>query len=489
MARLIDTTLRDGVQCLWSSRLEARHIVPIARSIDLAGYQAVDFMALVQFEVSVKHLKENPWERLRAVKALMKRTPLIAHVRSRSLTSFDLVAEEVIRLWIERLAAHGLKHLMILDALHDLDNIRFSLKIAKEHGFQVTPIIFYTISPIHTDGYYAALAERMARIGADAVCIRDPSGLLTPQRTRELVALVRSKLHGIPLQLKSHCTTGLAEDCYMEALRAGVDAVFTATTPLANGASVPAAEAIAARCAAEGIDVGTHAARLADIADYFIEVAAEQHKPLGKKVAETNPSQYEHQVPGGMISFLRDQLRAMDKEALLPQVLEEIPRVRADFGYPVVVTPLSQLIGAQAMLNVVQGERYRTIPVEVQKYVLGHYGKPEGPLDGGLVDRVHATRGPGAGSRPEDGVIARIRRQFGPFGSDDDLLLHLLFRPEHLAGIVGAPAAAQKPSPVVERVRELLKSASDLADISVDTPEFRFSARRLAKKRASLTGR
>ena len=487
MPRLIDTTLRDGVQCLWSSRLEGRHIVPIARSIDLAGYQAVDFMALVQFEVSVKHLKENPWERLRAIKALIKRTPLIAHVRSRSLTSFDLVAEDVIRLWIERLAAHGLKHLMILDALHDLDNVKFSLRIAKEYGFHVTPIIFYTISPIHTDEYYADLAQRMARIGADSVCIRDPSGLLTPQRTRELVSLVRGKLQGIPLQLKSHCTTGLAEDCYMEALRAGVDAVFTATTPLANGASVPAAEAIAARCAAAGIDVGVSASRLEDVAGYFVELAAEQHRPVGKKVLEINAAQYEHQVPGGMISFLRDQLRGMGKEALLAQVLEEIPRVRADFGYPVVVTPVSQLIGAQAMLNAVQGERYRTIPVEVQKYVLGHYGKPEGPLDPGLVDRVNATRGPGADSQPDDGVIERTRKQYGPFRSDDDLLLHLLFRPEHLAGVLG-PAASNAEDVLVTRVRELLKSGRELTDISVDTPGFRFSARKYTKKRSSLIG-
>lgn len=473
MPRLIDTTLRDGVQCLWSSRLEAGRILPIARSIDLAGYAAVDFMALVQFEVCVKHLKENPWERLRAVKAVIKRTPLIAHVRSRSLTSFDIVAEEVIRLWIARLAAHGLRDLMILDALHDLDNVTFSLKIAKEYGFRVTPIIFYTISPIHTMQYYAELAGRMAGIGADSVCIRDPSGLLTPPRTRELVTLVKQKLGGIPLQLKSHCTTGLAEDCYVEALRAGVDAVFTATTPLANGPSVPAAEAIATRCAGHRIDLGVDLARLQDVADYFREVAAEDGKPVGTTTQGENQSQYEHQVPGGMISFLRDQLRAMGHESRLPEVLEEIPRVRADFGYPVVVTPISQLIGAQAMLNVVQGERYRTMPVEVRKYVLGHYGKPEGPLDAGLAERVRSAPGPVGDPIPDDGIIARVRAQFGPFRSDDELLLHVLFRPEQLQGVIDPRA-----TPFVEQVRELLASSRRFAQVSIEAPDFRFRTRR-----------
>lgn len=481
MPSLIDTTLRDGLQCLWSSRLEGHRILPIARSIDLAGYEAVDFMALVQFEVSVKHLKENPWTRAQSIMRVMKRTPLIAHVRSRSLTTFDIVADDVIRLWIERLAASGFRRLMILDALHDESNIAFSLKLAKEYGFHVTTIIFYTISPVHTDLYYSELAHRMARLGADAVCIRDPSGLLTPERTQQLVSILKRNLSGIPLQLKSHCTTGLAEDCYIEALRAGVDSVFTATTPLANGPSVPAAEAVMKRAKAVGASVKVDTRRLKDVADYFREVAEEDGKPLGCKVSGESASQYQHQVPGGMISFLKDQLRSLGLEGRLPAVLEEIPRVRADFGYPVVVTPISQFIGAQAMLNVVQGERYRTIPVEVQKYIRGYFGKPEAPLLGALVDRVRSFPDPMKNSPNDEGVIERAKKKFGPFASDDELLLYLLFRPEKLDGVIERRKVPNSPigqDSIMPTLRSLLSLGEQFTTVSVKTQRFSFSASR-----------
>lgn len=481
MVALVDTTLRDGVQSLWSSRISADQIIPIARAMDRAGYEAIDFMASVQFEVSVKHLKENPWERVRAIRNVIRNTPLIAHVRSRSMTSFDLVADEVIELMIQRLAANGFRRIMILDALHDVDNLKLSIDASKKYGLHVSVILFYTISPIHTDEYYANKASELARLGADSICIRDPSGLLTPDRVRQLIPIIRKAVGGLHLQLKSHCTTGLAEACYIEAIRHGVNSLFTASTPLAYGPSVPSVESIRSRAREEGIDIPMDGARLQDIDEYFTEFAKDHGRPLGTPVEVIDQSQYEHQVPGGMISFLKDQLRNMHIEHRLPEVLKEFPRVRADFGYPVVVTPISQLIGVQAVLNVVGGERYKSIPVEVRKYVLGYYGKPEAPINPELLDRVSALTADSPPPATPDNALQRIRDAFGPFESDDDLLLHVLFRPEQLKDILRVRVNRSSPDlsiagrTLVNVVKEALQ-LKRLTFVNIRTDSYSFCA-------------
>lgn len=482
---LVDTTLRDGVQALWSSRLAVADIVPIARALDKAGFDAIDLMGNVQFEVAVKHLRENPWERTRIIRNVVRETPLITHLRSRSITSFDVMPDDVIRLMIERLAANGFRRVMIFDALHDLDNLRFSLEVCRQYGFHVSLVVFYTISPIHTEDYYRRKVEDLVRLGPDSICVRDASGLLTPERVGKLFPIIRQAMGSVPLEFKSHCTTGLATECYVEAIKHGVDAVYTASTPLAHGPSVPPAEAMLALLGQLGVRTRIDPVRLADVAEYFTDFAQRNGKPIGKPVGNIDADQYEHQVPGGMISFLKDQLAAMRLEHKLPEVLEEFPKVRADMGYPTVVTPVSQLIGVQAVLNVVGGGRYKNVPVEVQKYVKGYYGQPEAPLAAELCERV-AVLHPQALSSPPNDVIANTRRKFGPFESDDDLLLHVLFRPEQLQGLVLRKAAASQAAGLSAAGRTLVEILQEvsrrngLSQLEIRTKTYSLSARRRA---------
>ena len=478
---IINSSLRDGVQALWSSRVLPEELLPIARTIDLAGYHSVDFMAAVQFEVSVRYLKEDPWERVRRIRRVIQRTPMICHLRSRCLTSFDLVPDAVFNLMVERLAANGLRRAMVFDPLHDLTNMRFATESAHAHGMDVSAVIFFTLSPFHTDEYYARKAAEIAAMGPESVCIRDPSGLLTPDRIRTLIPLVRKNIGDIPFELKSHCSTGLAEDCYIEAASLGVDRVFAATEPLANGPSVPSIAALLPRLRAAGLGVELDESRVHDEAEFFRELAEATGRPTGRRVEAKDAAQYAHQMPGNMLQFTRDQLASMKLEHKLPEVLEEFPRVREDMGFPVMVTPVSQLVCVQAVLNVVSGERYKNIPVEVRNYVRGHYGKPEAPLAPELLERV----GPGPGPRFDRGeeVLDRVRRELGPFESDDDLILNVLFRPDQLASVVrsGGPRDAPRTRGIADELIRLVRHASSLAsrDIDIRTGSLSFRARKM----------
>ncbi len=480
--KLINSTLRDGLQALWSGRLGEKEILPIVRSIDQAGYEAVDFMAPVQFEICVKYLKENPWHRAHSARAAAQRTPLFTHLRSRSLTSFDLVHDSVFNLWVERIRAAGFKRVMVFDALHDIGNLRFSMQRAKAAGLEVCLVIFYTVSPFHTDDFYARKARELAGLGADSICLRDPSGLLTPERVSELVPIIRSAIGDTPLYLKSHCTTGQAEDCYLVAARHGVDALFVASEPLAHGASVPAIKRVYERLANEGLAAPLDIGRIQDEEDYFFDLARRTNRPTGTPVGELDRLQYQHQIPGNMVAFTRDQLAELKMEHLLPKVLDEFVQVRADMGYPVMVTPISQLVCVQAVLNVVQGERYKSIPGEVRKYVLGAYGQPDAPIDSTLRDRVGA---PSSEAEREDPVAA-LRKRLGRNVSDDDLLLRILFRPEQLQGVPmdsspvgGSPDIPTDAASLIAFIKGL--PAAPASRVEVRRGDFSFSARYSAK--------
>ncbi len=480
--KLINSTLRDGSQALWSGRLGEKEILPIVRSIDQAGYEAVDFMAPVQFEVCVKYLKENPWHRVRSARAAVQRTPLFTHLRSRSLTSFDLVHDSVFNLWVERIGAAGFKRVMVFDALHDIGNLKFSTQRAKAAGLEVCLVIFYTVSPFHTDAFYARKARELAELGADSICLRDPSGLLTPERVSELVPIIRSGIGDRPFYLKSHCTTGQAEDCYLVAARHGIDALFVASEPLAHGASVPAIGRVYQRLASERLAAPLDVDRIKDEEDYFFDLARRTGRPIGAPVGELDRAQYEHQIPGNMVAFTRGQLAELKMEHLLPKVLDEFVQVRADMGYPVMVTPISQLVCVQAVLNVVQGERYKSIPGEVRKYVLGAYGQPDAPIDATLRDRVGSSRA----EAEQDDPVAALRKRLGGDISDDDLLLRILFRPEQLQGVPmdsgpvgGAPDVPTDAASLIAFIKEL--PAVPASRVEVRRDGFSFSGKYAAK--------
>jgi oxaloacetate decarboxylase alpha subunit len=479
--KFVDTTLRDGHQSLWATRMSTAHMLPIAPILDDAGFYAVDLMGTVQFDACVRYLRENPWERIRLLREAMPKTPLSGLIRSKSLTSFNLVPDSVIELWIKRCAANGLRRLMIFDALHDWDNLEISVRTAKAEGIEVVVPLVYSLSPVHTDEFYARKTKEMLkRLKPDRVMIKDSIGLLTVDRTRTLVPTVKRLIGKIPFEMHSHCTTGLAPLCCLESVSLGIDTLHTCFSPLANGPSHPSVESMIRNLRRMGYEPGADEKAAEAISSHFLYVAKREEKPIGAPV-EYDIFQYSHQVPGGMISNLRFMLGQRKMEHRLEEVLEEISVIRKEWGYPVMITPFSQLVGTQAVLNVLMGERYKTATDEAIRYVLGHYGKTPAPVDGEVLDKI--TRLPEAKSflkwKQPQPTITELRKGMGrPNLSDDELLLRILFPEEHVeATLAAGPIERDYPSghkPAMALIQELTKR-KDFSSIHVQRKSFALS--------------
>jgi oxaloacetate decarboxylase alpha subunit len=370
---------------------------------------------------------------------------------------------------VRRLAANGIRRITAFDGLHELRNLEPAVRAARAEGLHVVGCLVYALSPVHTDALYAATARGLLDLGVDAVMLKDPGGLLTPERVRTLVPAVRAVLGATPLELHSHCPTGLGPEVYLEALPLGVDIVHTAISPLAHGPSQPPTEYMAKHAPRLGRRTALDPAGLAEMATHFRRVAAQAGKPLGEP-AEYDPFHYQHQVPGGMITNLTAQLAQLRMEHQLDQVLEEIARVRQELGHLIMVTPFSQLVGTQAVLNVLSDERYRLIPNEVVKYAFGHYGQPAAPIDAPVMDRIAGS--PAArhlrDPEPLPPAVPRLRAAFGGSISDDELLLRIMFPAEAVTNMLaagpmprGLPQARQ---PLVDLV-EALAARSDVKSI------------------------
>jgi oxaloacetate decarboxylase alpha subunit len=468
---IVDTTLRDAHQCLWATRMTTAMMLPIASRMDQIGFVAIDLMGAVTFDVCVRYLRENPWERIRLMRQAVERTPLNALVRSRSLVSFDLLADDVIELWVRRLAANGIRRITAFDGLHELDNLKPAIRAARAEGLGVVGCLVYALSPVHTDALYATKARGLLALGVDAVMLKDPGGLLTPDRVRTLIPAVRAVLGSTPLELHSHCPTGLGPEVYLEALPLGVDVVQTAISPLAHGPSQPPTEYIVKHAPRLKRHTTLDAAALVEMAEHFRRVATQAGKPLGQ-LAEYDPFHYEHQIPGGMITNLTAQLAQLGIADRLDEVLQEVARVREELGYLIMVTPFSQLVGTQAVLNILGGERYRVIPDEVVKYAFGHYGQPAAPIEPGVMDRIASSPAAQRLRTPEPlpPAVPRLRSAFGGSISDDELLLRIMFPDEAVAAMLAAgPTRRELPDtrrPLVDLV-EALAARADLRRVDL----------------------
>jgi oxaloacetate decarboxylase alpha subunit len=422
--RLVDVTLRDAHQCLWATRMTTAMMADIAPRLDRAGFEAVDLVGGAVFDVCVRYLREDPWERMRIVSGWMKNTPLIVMTRGQSLFTFEFFPDDIVELTAQRIFANGIRYHTPYDALNDIRNMEVPVRAAKQVGLYTAGGIVYTLSPVHTDDYYARKTRELVKLGIDAVYLKDPSGLLTPERARTLIPVLKAACGALPLHLHSHCLTGLAPHTACLAVELGVDVVHTATSTLANGASHPATESFVQNARRAGFAVPLDLAAIGEVAERLRYIAAREGKPVGH-IAEYDAFHYEHQMPGGMVSNLKSQLAPLGIADRLPDVLEEAARVRRDLGYPIIVSPFAQFVMTQAVLNVLGKERYATVPDEVRKYVLGYYGEIAGPIDPNLYDRITKGAVP-TKARPGDLIepgIPRIRRECGPFASDDDLLL------------------------------------------------------------------
>jgi len=457
---VIDTTLRDAHQCLWATRMTTAQMLPIAGILDEAGFECIELVGGAVFDVCVRFLREDPWERMRIVSRVVTRTPLMGLERGQSVFTFELFPDDVVELTMQRFAANGMKYVTTYDAINDMRNIEVAIRAARGAGLYVLVWLVYSLSPIHTDEYFAEKAREAIRLGGDAIVLKDASGLLTPDRVKTIIPALKVACGPVPVHLVTHCTTGLGPLSVLEAIKAGVDTVHTATSALAHGASEPPTEWTVRHARRLGYDVPVNIDRLPEVAEHFRYVAAREDKPLGE-IAEYDPFYYEHQIPGGMISNMMSQLREVALDHRLEEILEETARVRKELGYLVMVSPFSQYVMTQAVLNVLHAERYRIIPDEIRRYVLGHYGRPAAPIDPLVLDRVAGSDRP-VTVRPGELLapgLPRVRRERGPFDSDDDLLTAVFYNPEHCQKLVDAgPIRTDYPigrTPLVTLVKEL----------------------------------
>ncbi len=428
--RLIDTTLRDGQQCLWATRMSTAMMLPIAQALDGAGFEKVEVFGAVQFDTAVRYLKEDPWERLRLLRARIERTPLQALLRSACVLGFEPQPADLNELWAERLVVNGIRSFVAFDGLHDLDNLKPAIARANSLGVPTTGWLTFSDSPVHTDELYAAKArEFIEDCGAATVMIEDASGVLTPERARTLVPAIKAVIGDRPLGLHSHSLIGLPQRTYLAAAELGVTQLFTCIPPVADGNAPPNVFTTLRNLRASGFDVEVDEAALRPVAGHFEACALRAGMPLGRP-QDFDAASLLHQIPGGVLSNLEAQLRTLGQEERLPEVLEECGRVRAELGWPIQVTPFAQLIGVQATLNVVGGgERYSKVPDEVKKYALGYYGKLLSPVDPDILDRIVANGPRTVSETPpaREPIVPRLRKRY-PKASDDELLLRYVFK-------------------------------------------------------------
>lgn len=458
--KLIDVTLRDAHQCLWATRMTTAMMKETAPLLDRAGFEAIDLVGGAVFDVAVRYLREDPWERMRIVSSWVEKTPLIIHTRGQSLFTFEFFPDDIVELAAERFFANGMRYHTPYDALNDIRNLEIPIRAARRVGLHTVPGLVYTHSPVHTDAYYVGKARELLALGIDGLFIKDPSGLLTPERVATLVPALKAVCGDLPLQLHSHCLSGLGPYVALQAVEHGVDVVHTATSTLANGASHPPTELFTRNCRRRGHDVDIDLEPVAAVADRLAYIAEREDKPVGRP-NEYDEFHFHHQVAGGMISNLRAQLQTVGMEQRIDEILEEAGQVRADLGYPLVVSPFAQYIMTQAVLNVMNTERYAVVPDEVRRYVLGGYGEIPGQIDGNLYDRISNGAAP-ISERPGlqmEPAIERLRRERGPFASDDDLLLAAFYnRTEYDALKAAGPIRTDYPlasTPLLTLVKEL----------------------------------
>jgi oxaloacetate decarboxylase alpha subunit len=426
--KITDTTLRDAHQSLWATRMRTADMLPIAEKLDSIGYHSLEVWGGATFDVGLRYLNEDPWERLRQLRKAVRHTPLQMMIRGQSLVGYQQYPDDVVEAFIAKSVENGINIIRIYDALNDIRNLETAIHSAKKAGAHVQAAMVYTVSPIHTNQHYIDLAQQLAEMGADSICIKDTAGLLAPYRAYDLVKSLKEN-HKLPIQLHCHYIGGLAVGTYLKAAEAGVDIIDTATVPLAFGSSQPPVETVVRALHGSPRDTELDIHKLFEIAEYFEKL----RKVHGFKRGVTRINDmrvFDHQVPGGTISNLVTQLEEQKALYRLGEVLEEIPKVREELGYPPLVTPTSQIVGTQAVLNVLTGERYKLVPGEVRDYMQGYYGRPPAPINQEIARKVLGDRAPITG-RPADQLEPRMEKLrselIGLVSSEEDVISYALF--------------------------------------------------------------
>ncbi|NPV90392.1 MAG: pyruvate carboxylase subunit B [Firmicutes bacterium] len=426
--KITDTTMRDGHQSLWATRMMTEDMLPILEEVDKVGYHSLEVWGGATFDTCIRFLDEDPWERLRTIRKHVKNTKLQMLLRGQNLVGYANYPDDVVERFVIKAAENGIDIFRIFDALNDVRNLQKSMQVAKSTGAHIQASVSYTVSPVHTLEKYVEMSLKLQDMGADSICIKDMAGLLSPYVAFDLVSELKKQL-SIPIQVHTHYTGGMAIATYLKSAEAGADVVDTASVPLAFGTSQPPVETLV-RLMQEGPrDTGLDLHRLFEIADYFEEVRIRRGHERG--VTRINHMRvFEHQIPGGMISNFVEQLKEQGAINRMQEFLDEVPKVREELGYPPLVTPTSQIVGTQAVMNVLSGARYRMVPNEVKKYVQGYYGLAPGKIDEDIKKKILGKLKE-IDCRPADMLAPRMeeaKKEIGDLArSEEDVLSYALF--------------------------------------------------------------
>ena len=460
---IIEETMRDGQLSLWATRMSTEDMLSIARVVDSSGFIRACTSSGAGFDTAVNFLRENPWERCRMVKAEMPHTPLMILVRGRNLFGWRQFPNDVVDMLMGCIAGAGFEWILQIEGLNDFSNIAYNVESAHRQGLKVDAGICYSISPVHSDELFVEKTRELLDLNVDAITLYDASGLLSAERTATLIPeMLRLTSGNVPLQLNVHDSTGQALACCIEGIRCGVDAVCTSSDALSRGASIPATADVISASQKLGVTTGVDIANVDYIDDYFHWIAA-RHGHTIPGVVEFDDDAYQqyipHQIPGGMMSNFERQLSEAGIIERMPLILEEVARVRAEMGYPLMITPYSQMVGVQAVLNVMSGERYSNVPSELPRYASGYYGQIPGEVDPDIFAQIVPQDLDSAiDFTVPDKELAKLQAS-RPELSDEDLLLGLFFGESTIDSYLEDP---QDPNPALiakSPLTELIKEA------------------------------
>ncbi len=493
---IMDTTIRDGQQSLWATRMTIGDMLPILPKMDKVGYWAIEAWGGATFDSCLRFLDENPWERLRSIKALTPNTSLAMLSRGQNLVGYKHYSKDIVNRFIAAAHRNGIDVFRVFDALNDIRNVEDNAEAIKACGAHFEGAISYTISPVHTLDSYLEYGQKLKELGADSICIKDMAGMLTPYRVQRLVTAFNMEI-GLPMHIHCHYVGGMAPANIIKATEAGAAIADTAHAPLAFGNSHPAVEMIVAAFNESKFDTGIDIDLLFEISDYWEKVRQQHHQKRGVS-SLTHMKVYSHQVPGGMMSNLISQLEAQKAGDRLIEVMEEIPRVRAEVGYPPLVTPMSQIVGTQSVFNVLTGKRWSVVSSEMKDYIRGYYGRPPGAMDPEIVKKV--TDGKDildpsvAPSKLVTTTFDEVAEEIGDLAkSEEDVLMYALFPntartylekhapSEHVPFMLEQESSATKEEDYVDinQIRELVKvvEESGVGEIVVEEEGARVAIR------------
>ena len=487
--RITDTTLRDAHQSLWATRMRTDDILKIAAEIDEAGYYSLECWGGATFDVCMRFLRENPWERLRRIKKACPKTPLQMLLRGQNILGYKHYPDDVVDRFVALACENGMDIFRVFDALNDPRNLETAVASVKKYGGHAQGTLCYTTSPVHTVDSYVRLAKEQESMGIDSLAIKDMAGILTPGAARELVAALAKALPEMPLQIHSHMTSGMAAAMYMAAAEAGAGCIDCAVSTMSSFSSQPPVESMVSILESEGFDTGLDKAKLAKINAYFKELKKKRQPASSARVEPVDAGVLVHAIPGGMISNLRSQLAQQDALDRLDEVLAELPKARADLGYPPLVTPTSQIVGVQSVLNVLSGKRYSMVTDETRRYAAGYYGRTPAPIDPKLRKKLCGGLKP-IDCRPADllkpGLVAAARElPANTIQAEEDILSYVLF-PEVALGYFkwrkeGGPipadeeeasrdAAGAAPAPAGGQSKQPVPNAAAVKGVPVVAP-------------------